>query len=243
MITILTYWWNEPGFPNTYVSDDVKRLQRMVSQNTTVPHEFAVVTDRVELFADEPDIRAIPICWDKHVPRTCSVRLMTFHPEGASMIGERVFQMDLDTIVVGNIDAIVSRTEDTVLWRNPSRVPWDKPGRPQRPLYNGSFVSHRCGAAPHVWNEYIPDRCRWIDDQTWLSLVFGIDTPYFDGEHDGVYRLARQDTPGSGVWGSLPDNARIVTCPGDKGKPRDPIIRAANPWMEPYLEQGGSGWA
>ena len=119
---VCTYYWQpDPGskFAHAYTPDDVRRLQRMVAENLTVQHQFAVITDRPELFADDANIRAIPIDKATHVPRTCYVRLMTFHPEGREMIGEKVLQLDLDTLIVGNIDHLVTREEDLVLWRNP----------------------------------------------------------------------------------------------------------------------------
>lgn len=234
-ITFLTYWWQEPGYPNSYTADDVRLLQRMVSRNVTSPHDFAVITDKPGEFSGDADIRAIPIILDKHVPKTCSVRLMTFHPNGANLIGERVFQMDLDTVVVGSLDDIIARQEDTVLWRNPGRVPWDYPrSHASRPLYNGSFVLHRCGTRPDVWRDY-KINTHWVyDDQTWLSMAFGPGAPYFDGERDGIYRLARADTPGSGVNGELPSNARIITFPGSEGKPTRPEVMAANPWIAEF---------
>jgi hypothetical protein len=69
------------------------------------------------------------------------------------------------------------------------------------------------------------------DDQWYLSDALGPDVPYFDGARDGVYRIARDDTPGSGVSGDLPDNACIVTFPGSNGKWTLPHIAAANPWI------------
>lgn len=252
MLTVATYFWapdEGSKFNNPYTADDVRRLQRMVAKNLTVPHEFAVITDRPHLFDGDKAIRAIPIDKTKHVPGTCFVRLMTFHPKG--LIGERVMQIDLDTFVVGNMDHLAARTEDLIMWRNPTRVPWvpgDYPagagiemanGKPvyfvnqNRCLYNTSFLIHQSGSMPELWEGFDP---RWPsakDDQWYLSRVLGTDCPYVDGSH-GVYRLARDDTPGSGVSGELPGNACIVTFPGSNGKPSDPVIRAANPWIEQY---------
>lgn len=231
MITICTYFWHDPQFANSYTADDVRLLKRMVARNITVPHEFAVITDAPDQFAQDDDIRAVSIDWTTHVPGTCFVRLMTFHPDGAAMIGERVLQFDLDTVITGNLDAIVSRPEPTVLWRNPTRLPWGNPTKSSRSFYNTSVVLHTCGTLPQVWRLFDKYRPGVRDDQWWLSKVLGPDMPYFDGEHDGVYRLAREDTPGSGVTGELPSNARLVTFPGDKGKPDLPEVLAANPWI------------
>jgi hypothetical protein len=83
---------------------------------------------------------------------------------------------------------------------------------------------------PWVWDRFDPAHRAARDDQTWYSHLFGPQAPYWDGSH-GVYRLARADTPGSGVDGKLPKNACVVTFPGSEGKPDDPAILARNPWI------------
>lgn len=238
---VATYWWtdaeNKHADKEWYGPDDVRRLQRQVRSNLISEHEFAVITDRPDLFADDDDIRAIPIDRTTHVPGRCYVRLMTFHPNGAAMIGERVLQLDLDTLVVGCLDSIVSRTDDLILWRNPARIPWENPEKPGRPYYNTSLVLHRCGTKPELWSEFNPNvHPRVIrDDQWWLADQLGPNVPYVDGS-DGVYRLARREDKRTGVWGeALPENARVVTFPGSDGKPGDPAIRAENPWIERFI--------
>jgi len=239
-LTVATYWWTDPN-PSKfnakyqYTADDVRLLARQVTLNLSVPHEFVVLTDRPEAFADDAGIRAVPLDLTTHIPATEFVKLMTFHPDGRKLIGEKVLQIDLDTVIVGSLDSIVSRTADLVVWRNPSRVPWDNPTRPGRPYYNGSVILHRCGTLPQMWTRFDASRppAGVRDTQVWMSNMFGPNLPYWDG-NDGIYRLAREDTPGSGVWGTLPENARIVTFPGSEGKPWDARIAAANPWIAEY---------
>lgn len=238
-LVIGTYFWQPDAgskFAHAYAPDDVRRLQRMVARHCTVPHQFAVITDRPELFEGNSDIRAIRIDQTKHVPGTCFVRLMTFHPNGMAMIGDKVLVIDLDTLIVGNIDHLVSREENLVLWRNPARIPWHNPTMKGRPYYNTSVLLHRCGTMPDIWESFDPHNPRVRDDQWWLAAMLGADMPYFDGEKDGVYRLGRKGEPGTGVDGALPPNACIVTFPGSEGKWTDPAIRAANPWIEAHLE-------
>jgi hypothetical protein len=293
-VVVATYWWSPDAgskFTAPYKADDVRKLQRAVARNCTVPHEFAVITDQPELFAGDSNIRAIPLDRATHVPKTCFARLMTFHPKGREIIGERVLQLDLDTKIVGNIDHLVTREEDLVLWRNPTRLPWadiKKPadriryawetrhelrryfdadgdwsqnsiqfifpkGHPEYPdgfktylfnqirtYYNTSVLFHRCGTMPEVWSEFDPNNYLpkgWpggaYDDQWYLSDRFGMSCPYFDGERDGVYRRARDDTPNSGIDGDK-KNACVLTFPGSHGKMDDGFI-ARNPWIKEHL--------
>jgi hypothetical protein len=235
-LVVATYWWG-PDSPKTtgyhpYTADDVRLLQRQVARHLYAPHEFVVITpvDRVSVFDGDEHIRAVPIDWRKHVPGTCFVRLMTFSPEAPKTIGEKVLQIDLDTVIVGSLDSVASRTADLVMWRNPSRIPWDAPAKAGRPHYNTSLLLHRTGTRTDIWESFDPGNPRYRDDQWLLSDKLGPGMPYFDGS-GGVYRLAREDTPGSGVSGTLPDNARIVTFPGSEGKPTQEHIAAANPWI------------
>lgn len=239
-LAVITYLWSpdeRSNLASPYMPDDVERLRQAVARNLTLPHEFICVTDRPEIFDGNPHIRAIPL--DRTIPMSaghCVCRLMTFHPDGRKIFGtDTVFQMDLDTLVVGNLNAIAGRQSDVVLWRNPARVPWDRPLK-LRPYYNGSFVLHRTGTIPFLWRDYLKlsvctGHSALKDDQTWLSHWFGSTAPYWD-HVDGIYRLAREDTPGSGVWGTLPEGARLVTFPGSEGKMDNPKVLAANPWIK-----------
>lgn len=237
MLSVATYWWQpDTGskFAAPYTAGDVINLARMVKQNLTVPHRFVCITDQPDVFRPEHGVVPIQIDRTTHVPGTCFVRLMTFHPRGREVLGTKVLQLDLDTLIVGNIDHLVKRDEPLVMWRNPGRVPWHNPSHPSRPYYNTSLLLHRCGARPDLWERFDREKPPAKDDQWYLSRELGPVMPYFDGARDGVYRIARQDTPGSGVWGDLPPNACIVTCPGSEGKPDNPVIRDANPWLAEY---------
>lgn len=231
MLNVLTYWWTDPNFVNSYTPDDVRKLQRGVADRLSIPHAFVCITDQPEAFNNDFDIRAIAMDRSIHVPGTCFAKLMTFHPNMVNWVGERVFQMDLDTLVVRDFDDVVNRVEDLVLWRNPSRLPWDNPTKPSRCYYNTSFVLHRCGTRPELYTEFDPENPRFRDDQWWVSARLGPDMPYWDGSH-GVYRIARPGEPGTGIWGDLPENAKLVTTPGSEGKPSNPVVREANPWLE-----------
>jgi hypothetical protein len=238
-LAVGTYFWSpDEGskFAAPYTPADVERLRVGVHRNLTLPHEFIVITDQPGVFDAHPMIRAVPLDRTTHVPGTCFVRLMTYHPDGPALFGaERLLQMDLDTLVVGNIDHIAAREENIVLWRNPAL----NPKFPGRSFYQGSLALHRLGSIPGIWEMFrhadAGRRKAWKDDQWYLSAILGNEMPYFDGARDGVYRIAREDTPGSGVWGDLPDNACIVTFPGSNGKADNPRVLAANPWIAEFL--------
>lgn len=227
MLTVACYLWG-----NAYGIDDVRLLKRMVARHLTVLHDFVCITDRPEAFVGT-SIRTAMLDDAAHVPGRIFGKLMTFHPEAGTLIGRRILAMDLDCVVVGDMNPLVERDEPLVLWRNPARQPWVHPtGKAaKRALYNSSMVLIEAGAMPEVWNGFRKEIAGHIDgDQDWVSTVVGPDCPYWDESH-GVYRLGRTDTPGSGVDGLLPDNARVVFFPGDKGKPWLPEVMERCPWI------------
>jgi len=236
-LAVVTYLWS-PDSPakfgkHRYGPDDVRVLQRMVARNLSVPHDFVVVTDWPEAFADDSAIRAVPIDWTKHIPGTCYVRLMTFSPQAELLLGKRVLQIDLDSVIVGSLDHLVARDEDLVLWRNPRRWCLTDPDAGyalKLALFNGSILLHRSGTWTQMWSDFDPSCPLARDDQWWFSFRAGPGCPYWDGSH-GVYRLAHVDRPWSGVGVALPENACFVTFPGDTAKPWQPETIDAYPWI------------
>ena len=232
MLLVATYLWApHPGTrtaANPYTADDVRLLQRMVARNLTVPHEFAVITDQPNLFAGDRSIRVVPMDASKHIHGTRFARLMTFRPDARDVLDDRVLQLDLDCVIVGNIDHLVSRGEDLVLWRNPERTATT----PNEPIWNTSILLHRCGTKPEVWTSHVRGNGVMIqqfrDDNWWLSSRLGPDIPAFC-EDDGIYRLAHKGRVG--VWGDQPANASIVFFAGAGARPDNATVMAANPWI------------
>lgn len=225
MLAVCAYLWGD-----LYSLGDVKLWRDMVSRHLTVPHEYVCITDDVEQF-EGTGIRGVPL---KRAPvrgpRFAGEKLMTFSPEMGELVGQRILVTDLDCVPVGNMDPLVDRDEPLVLWRNPSRRPWAGNTSP-RPYYNSSMVLITAGARPDIWTRYLKGEaanCR--GDQDFVSHVVGWDCPYWD-ESDGVYRLGRVETPGSGPRSFLPKNARIVFFPGSEGKPWVREIQAECPWI------------
>lgn len=237
-IVVATYLWSDPDskYDPCYGVEDVRRLRDGVKAHLTLPHEFAVITDMADAFEGVADIRVIKPEMDTHVPGTCFRRLFTFHPDGANLIGERVLQLDLDCLIVGNLDGLFDREEDLIMWRNPTRLPYDNPTKPGRCYFNTSCVLHRCGTMPEIWNGFVPGHTYGKDDQWHLSEILGKEWPYFNGADDGIYRIARSDTPGSGVDGELPHNARVVFFTGSEGKMNNPEVLKKNPWIATALD-------
>lgn len=222
-----------------YGPGDVRRLQKAVARNLTVPHRFVVMTDDVASFANDANITALPLPLATHIPNTCFVRLFTFAPEAKAILGDRVLRIDLDTIVVGNLDSLVRRNEDLVMWRNPTR--WWMEGRGEIAnetkygFWCGGLLLHRTGTMPHLWSQFDPKNPQAKDDDHYLSDVIGSSCAYWD-QMDGVYRYITNDAWRlSGVVTALPDNAKIVFFPGTE-KPWLSSVIARAPWITKYMD-------
>jgi hypothetical protein len=226
VLNIVTYLWGDK-----YSPDDVRLLKRMVDRHLAMPHGFVCVTDNPDGFAESEGVATVEMLRDGAGRMFCAEKLFSFHPEAGKLLGDRFAVMDLDCAVTGPLDALFDRPEPLVLWRNPSRRPWGNPRVPSRALYNGSLLLMTAGARADVWTRYVAGEAwDYHGDQDWISAVVGPNCPYWD-DADGVYRLAREDTPGSGVTGDLPGNARLVFFVGSEHKPDLPHVRAQHPWI------------
>lgn len=227
-ITCVAWYWVQSN-PPLYTVDDVYLLKRMVERNLTIPHEWICVTDRPHEF--DSNFRTVPLCERTHRPGALFDKVEMFRPD--SRFGDRAISFDTDCVVTGSLDAIAGRGENLVMWRNPCRIPWegDNTKAGQRPLYNGSMILITKGARPSVWHEFSHEGYR--GDQYYLSDKLSRYEQHWS-QADGVYRLAREDTPGSGIVDELPENARIVFFAGSCHKPHLPVIKTRYPWIETF---------
>jgi hypothetical protein len=200
----------------------------MVARNLTLPHRFICITDE-EL--DIPGIETVPMDWSKHWPGTCGVKLMLWRPDIGSVLGPRIFYLDLDVVITANIDRIVHRPEDVVLWQNPNYTPGGR-----RAFYQGSVQLLNAGARPQVW-----ERAQWPEalplvnrrfggfEQAWLSEILPWSEAHWD-DRDGIYGAGRLGDVCEGVGTELPANACIVSFPGNR-EPGQREVQQRHPWV------------
>lgn len=220
-------WYDRLSKRNTivrYGAEHVHLLRRQIDRNLTLPHEFVVMgDDRPEGL--DPAIRFEPMRRKTVIPNTMLAKLNLFRPDMAWCIGRRIFYMDLDTVVVGNLDAIAGRSEPLVLWYHPRR------GQGHAAYYNTSFILLDAGVRPDIWEEFDRERSGVLtrqrgwrsSDQDWVSYCVGPDAPVWT-QADGVYWWRQIGA------GPLPKNAAIVTYPG-MNDPSMPHIQQIQPWI------------
>lgn len=199
----------------------------MVHRNITVPHKFVCVTD------DTIDgVETFPLNWEKHIPGTVYLRLMQHNPEIARQLGDRIFNLDLDVVITGNLDHLLKRQEDFIIWKNPNY------GQPQRAYFQSSVSLFTAGSRPQLWNLFNPKETpKWVNwrfggrEQAWISECLDWDTTAVFTEQDGIYGAGRLG--GAGVYSQLPANACIVSFPGAR-EPSQPETQEKHPWIKEY---------
>lgn len=233
MITVSTFLWDDPLRQRNYkfTPAHVVTLRNMVSRNLTVPFEFVCVTDK-PFQAD--GIRCAPLDWSKHVSGTCFVRLMLRHPRIAGLLGRRIFNLDLDVVIVANIDDIVNRPEPNVFWLNPNHQPGNR-----RAFYQTSVQLLTAGTLPELWTDFDPKITpTWVNrrwggaEQCWVSERLAHDQPYWDSSH-GIYGAGRLGDRTDGVGTELPLNAKIVSFPGNR-EPSQPDVQERHKWIREH---------
>lgn len=246
MLTVASYFWLDPARARSYriTPGDIRAWNKAVEKNLTVPHRRVCITHRPDLI---DFMETVPIDTEKHVPGTCAVKLMTYHPNIAEYLGERILVMDVDCVVTGNMDELVNRTEDLVLWKNPN---YEEGGR--RGFFQGSMQLLIAGCRQQLWEDFDPKSTpRMVNrrfggmEQAWISerLNTSYPEPGWEWkeahwtEADGVYGAGRlfNGQMDEGIQTELPENARVVFFPGDRA-PNQPEVRQAHPWIEKFQE-------
>lgn len=229
MLSVVTFFWHDDARKRNYKFNHqhIRILRNMVGRNLSVPHKFICVTD------DEvDDIDTVPLDWSKHVPGTVFLRLCMRNPEFGRPLGDRILCLDLDVVITGSLDKLVSRTEESVWFHNPNF-----PG-PGRAFYQSSIQLFTPGSHSELYADFDPaETPKWVNwrfggaEQAWISERLPWDLPYMD-HRDGIYGAGRLgDWISSNVVETLPENACIVTFPGNRMVDQPDVI-AKHPWIE-----------
>lgn len=215
--SVVCWRWTPPaGYRSTFGPETVNVLRRMVARHYPEPHRFICVTDdpagidsEVEIVPLMNDFAAVPSPYGARNP-SCYRRLRMFHPEIASVFGERFVSLDLDSVVTGDLRPLWDRSEDFVAWGDTNPLPGSH--------YNGSMILMTAGARPQVWTEFdpctSPTRSKsagcFGSDQGWISFILGKGEATW-GCADGVYSFRNHVAP-NGF--RLPANARLTLWHG-----------------------------
>lgn len=144
MISVVTFLWGEK-----YRPEHVATLERMVARHYAAPFRFFCVTNQpLELAGVEcvPDRNDFADVANPHGPQapTCYRRMALFRLDAAETFGERIVQLDLDTVLVGDMRPLWDRADDFVIWQDPL---YAKQGC-------GSMWMLRAGSQSEVWRAF-----------------------------------------------------------------------------------------
>ncbi len=228
MLTVTTFFWQDSERQRNYqfTHDHVRILKRMVKRHLSIPHKFVCVTNE-----KITGVKTIPLNMEKHVGNTVFARLWMRSPDYP--IRGRILNFDLDVVIVDSIDPIVDRKEDCVLWRNPN-YEWGN----GRAFYQTSIQLFDSGTRPELWDDFnLKETPQWVNrrfggrEQAWYSERLPWTEAHWT-DADGIYgagRLFHGEMDG-GVTTKLPDNARIVSFPGNR-IPDQPEVQKLHPWV------------
>jgi len=210
MLTVLTWYWVQPGGRATYLPHHVRIWGDMVRRHLSMPHRLAVVTDipgdygDLTVIAPPRDFEHVRIpTWgeDRGLPQ-CIRRIAMFAPEAGERFGERFVSMDMDCVISGSLDPLFDRPEDFIMYRGTSGA---------RP-YNGSMIMMTAGARAQVYTDFTPEGAieagqRFVgSDQAWISHKLGWGEATW-GPEDGVLWYGSQYNAGV-------DPKRLMFFPG-----------------------------
>jgi hypothetical protein len=190
VLTILSWFWEQPFCRTKFTAHHVNVWADMVRRNCTLDYRLACVTDKPQGIDKSIDIITPPQAFEGIVPArrwggrrpNCYRRLSMFRSDAADIFGDRFVSMDLDCVVGRSLDPLFDRPDDLVLFKGTSI---DRP-------YNGSMMLIKAGCRSKVYNDFNQQAAtksgeKFVgSDQAWLAMCLGWGEQTW-AEHDGVY--------------------------------------------------------
>lgn len=227
MLIFTTYLWGDK-----YGATDVMKLRNSIRRNTKEDHQFVLITDRM---IEMHGVRVLQIpSEDIALTRMpgCFARLRLFDLEwqrrnlfpNPVQPGDRIVNIDLDTVIVGNVDSCFHDNADFKILQGANAA---------NPCpYVGAIFQLRPGSCTRVWGEFkfnpnLPEMpvYEFPDDQGWLSIKAPGAVEWQAGKASGIYAFQKPGWPAGTTV--LPDGAKIVTFIGW----RKPGAFTGLPWV------------
>ncbi len=204
MLHVTTWLWGDKYGPHY-----LDRLRAALARNIKQPYRFIVLADKITSTDGRPiqDIELTKV-------KGCFARLRMFDPQWQFIReikeDERIVQIDVDSIITGELDPLFDRDEPFVILQG---------GNYQPCPYNGALWMLRAGAHPEVWSDFSLEAASTIsyhefpDDQGWLWHKLPNAAGWQTGPTSGCYVYQK---PGWKTGERLPDGARYVTFSGKR---------------------------
>lgn len=172
MLSVVTWRWG-----SVYGVEFINKMRSMLSRHLRLPHLLYCITD--DPTGLDEGIIPIPI-WPANGLGRCR-RLRIFDEKVGNIFGERILQLDIDCVIVGDITPLVDRAEPLVMWRSVPAVRYIKNLQKLKPNaedgigpYNTSMLLMNAGVFPELWSDYTkdPDKVETAAKKAglWISL-------------------------------------------------------------------------
>lgn len=204
MLHIVTWLWGDK-----YGPEYLAKLRAALGRNVAQPYRFGVFRPQ-------------------YLTQGCFCRLRMFDPkwqrENEIGEGDRIVQIDVDSIITGPLDPLFDRPEPFVILTG---------GNFQSCKFNGALWMLRAGAHPEIWSGFTLEAAAKVpfhefpDDQGWLWHHLPDSPGWQVGPSSGAYVYQK---PGWTTGEQLPEGARFVTF---AGKRRPDAITHLN-WVQEH---------
>lgn len=191
MLTVCTWIWG-----HKFSKDHIDRLREGVKRHMKQPYQWRVFHPEVcDMY-----LTKIPGCF---------ARLRMFDPKWQVKNGleDRFVNIDLDTVVTGQLDPLFDRAEPFVIMQGANAA---------NPCpFNGAMMMLTPGAHPEVWDDFSLEAAKMApfhsfpDDQGWIWHKIPEAAGWKVGAETGVYVYQKRGWP-QGTK-QLPAGARLIT--------------------------------
>ena len=237
-----------------YTPKEVNITYNMLKRNIDFDFDFFVITDFDESRDIEfnENINIIPMWNDLREFGSCHHRLKLFDKSMKEVLGvDRIFQIDLDVVIVDNVTDIFSNKEDVKFYGLRENV--KKFGGTFIP-FNGSLWQTKVGKFPEVFTDFDFNRLQNVkklkkyvgSDQARFAEFFDNNTTPTWTKKDGVYDFLSDMMMLQNNWRSctggrfnpnfkvpLPKDAKIICFPGARFPQEENTQIMAN-WIHKY---------
>ncbi len=208
-------------------SNHVNIMFNMVKRHLHIPHRFICITDDNKGL--DSRIEAIPLWNDLAEMGGCYKRLKLFSKEMKTLIGDRIVQCDIDTVIVNDITPLIDIDASLIVYQHDQHV------------CNGSFWVNDAGSHSYLWEDFDPVKSPILakheigTDQGWLKyklrekIEVG-DIPFVsskDGLLDYRLNILQQNN------GVLPSHAKLISFAGPRD-PSDKELYSKSAWIEQH---------
>jgi hypothetical protein len=234
MISFVVWKWAQPGSSRVFLSEHVNVLRAMIQRHYRGSWRMVCVTDDPEGLDPRIHVVPMPVKFEElqnpHGPRfpNCYRRLWNFSREAKDILGERIFSIDIDVIISGDLTPLVERDEPFVGWHDRRRFGMGN-------KIAGGVYLLQAGAHPQVWEEFDPATSPKIaldagysgSDQGWMSYKLFPPKAFWE-EKDGLVKIKWM-----GPVTKPPPHIRIIST-GGHVPPWDPVEQERYPWIKDF---------